>query len=96
MNFAKKNIGYILFAMAFVLSPTFAMAAGVDTGSSSLTSMQTWLDTWIPLAATLAVIGAGLALAAHLINWGVAWKLGAGMIIIGSASYIVSLFGLGS
>lgn len=73
-----------------VTSPAFAQ---VDTAESSLSSIQDWLDTWIPLAMVLGIIVGGLTFAFGFLrlDWFVRSTIG--MIVIGSAAYIVGFFG---
>lgn len=84
-------------AMIAVLSVHPAFASGADTSSETWSAMQTWLNTWIPLmcAVGLIVIGIGWGVL-HMIPATVGWKAVLGMIIAGSASYLVSLTGLAS
>lgn len=87
----------VLFTLAFaVLMTAMPALAQVDTAESSLSNAQDWLNTWIPLACVLVIIGAGLALLAGMLrmDWFIRGTMG--MIIIGSASYIVSFFGIGT
>ncbi|QSQ62252.1 TrbC/VirB2 family protein [Xanthomonas translucens] len=83
------------FGLLMMLSATAQAAGGVDTGSSSMTSMQTWLMTWIPIAATILIIVSAIAWIAHLLRHEWAVRFVIGLIVIGSASYLVGLFGLG-
>lgn len=71
-----------------------AQAAGVDTGASSANSLQAWLKTWIPLFCASVIMLAALGWLVHMIplNW--AGRAGVAMLVMGSASYIVGLFGL--
>lgn len=71
-----------------------ACAAGVDTGTSSMTSITTWMMTWIPLSAVILIVVSAIAWIAHLIRMDWAVRLVVGLIVVGSASYIVGLFGL--
>jgi len=81
--------------LALVTGPAFA-TSGTDTSTSSLTSAQTWFMTWIPTACTLGLIVSALAWMFHMLRLDWAVRLCAGMIVIGSASYIVGWFGLSS
>jgi len=86
-----KNIA-VLFCM--LLFTGVAQAAGVDTGSTSANSLQAWLKTWIPLVCAIIIMLAALGWLFHMIPLNYAARAGAGMMVIGSASYIVGLFGL--
>lgn len=74
-----------------ISSPAFAQ---VDTATDSLTGVQDWFQQWIPLACFLVIVGCALAWMANVLRMDFAIRLIGGMIIIGSASYLVSLFGL--
>ncbi|MBZ5763333.1 TrbC/VirB2 family protein [Rhizobium sp. VS19-DR104.2] len=83
------------FGLLMMLSATAQAAGGVDTGSSSMTSIQTWMMTWIPIAATILIIVSAIAWIAHLLRADWAVRIVVGLIVVGSASYLVGLFGLG-
>ncbi|WP_225776481.1 TrbC/VirB2 family protein [Pseudomonas sp. Marseille-Q5115] len=95
-SFVKKHGLSVFCGLLYMVFSGFACAAGVDTGSSSMTSLQTWLDTWIPLAATILIVVTAIGWMAHMVQMTTAVRLGLGLIVIGSASYLVSLFGLTS
>jgi len=78
-----------------MLMSAAAWAAGVDTGSKSMNAINTWLMTWIPIAATLLIIVCAIAWIAHVLRADWAVRIVVGLIVIGSASYLVGLFGLG-
>lgn len=89
----NKNIKFILSAFLLSAFQTAAFASGgASTATSGLTSITSWLSTWIPLAATLAVIITALAYMFHMIQLNVMVRLIFGLILIGSASYLVSMF----
>jgi len=50
--------------------------------------------TWIPLSAVILIVVSAIAWIAHLIRMDWAVRLVVGLIVVGSASYIVGLFGL--
>ena len=50
-----KKLGMVCMVLLCIFGSTLAQAAGVDTANSSLTSMKTWLDTWIPLACAVVL-----------------------------------------
>ncbi|WP_193061067.1 TrbC/VirB2 family protein [Halomonas sp. 3A7M] len=91
MMLIKATRFTLTFAVLALLmaSPAFAQ---VDTASSGLGALETWITTWIPLAATLAVIVIGLGLCFGMGRMDIALRVALGLIIIGSASYIVGLF----
>lgn len=70
-------------------SPAFAQ---VDTASEGLGQLESWFTTWIPLGATLAIIAVGLGLMFGFGRMDIAIRLCLGLILIGSASYLVGLF----
>ncbi|MFP1771059.1 TrbC/VirB2 family protein [Lonsdalea quercina] len=95
MNTAIKRFLPVAMFMMFALCvPELALAAGVDTGESSLTSVNSWLMTWIPLAATVLIIVSAIAWMAHMLPASWAVRIVIGLIVIGSAAYLVGLFGL--
>lgn len=70
-------------------SPAFAQ---VDTAQQGLGQLESWFTTWIPLGATLAIIAVGLGLMFGFGRMDIAIRLCLGLILIGSASYLVGLF----
>lgn len=89
-----KNLQITLFGAMVMAASNMAMADGVDTSSSSLTSMKTWLMTWIPLACTIFLIGCFLAIMFHIMRMEHLPRTAFCLIGIGSASYVVGFFGL--
>ncbi|HGF4131618.1 TPA: TrbC/VirB2 family protein [Escherichia coli] len=59
-----------------------------------MSSVQSWMMTWIPIAATVLIIVSAIAWIAHMLPASWAVRIVIGLIIIGSASYLVGLFGL--
>ncbi|HAN3098584.1 TPA: TrbC/VirB2 family protein [Escherichia coli O25b:H4-ST131] len=95
MNTAIKRFFQVaMFMMVALCVPELALAAGADTGESSLSSVQSWMMTWIPIAATVLIIASAVAWIAHMLPASWAVRIVIGLIIIGSASYLVGLFGL--
>lgn len=95
MNTAiKRFFPAVMFMLVALCVPELALAAGADTGESSLNSFNSWMMTWIPLAATVLIIASAIAWMAHMLpaSWAVRFVIG--LIVVGSASYIVGLFGL--
>lgn len=92
-----KNHGFaLLIALFCVAAPEIALAAGgADTGQSTGNNIKTWMDTWIPIGCTIGVMVSFLVWLFHLISAGFMFRLAIGMIGIGSASYLVSLTGIG-
>ena len=76
------------------LASSIAMAAGTDTGSSALSSLQAWMMEWIPIGAALLIIACALGWIAHLVRADFAVRCVVGLIVVGSASYLVGLFGI--
>jgi len=79
--------------LAFLASST-AYAAGTDTGSSAMSSLQAWMMEWIPIGAALLIIACAIGWIAHLVRADFAVRCVVGLIVVGSASYIVGLFGI--
>ncbi|ECY3828454.1 TPA: conjugal transfer protein TraM [Klebsiella pneumoniae] len=97
ITFFKKHGFALLVALLCIAAPELALAAGgADTGASTGNNIKSWLDTWIPMACTIAVIVSFLAWLFHLISAGFMFRLAMSMIGIGSAAYLVSLTGIGS
>lgn len=95
MNTGKQFlIGAGAFALLAAANVALAQAGGVDTGASSLNNVKQWLMTWIPAAATIIIIAMAIAWMTHLIHAGIALRVIVGLIVVGSASYIVGLFQL--
>lgn len=92
----KKYLQLAMLVMFCFALPEVAMAAGADTGESSATGIQTWLNTWIPIACAVAIVVCAFAWMLHLIP--ISWvpRIVFGLIFIGSATYLVSLTGVGS
>lgn len=93
---AAINRAYLMVC-AFLMTlsaSTGAFAAGTDTGSSAMTSLQTWMMEWIPLGAALLIIACAVAWIGHMIQAAFAVRVVVGLILIGSASYIVGLLGV--
>lgn len=77
-----------------LLVSSTAMAAGTDTGASALSSLQAWMMEWIPIGAALLIIACALGWIAHLVRADFAVRCVVGLIVVGSASYLVGLFGI--
>lgn len=92
----KRYAPAALTGLFMVAAPQLALAAGVDTGESGATSIQTWLNEWIPIGCAIAIVVSAFAWMLHLIPMSWAVRVGVGLIVIGSASYLVSLTGVGS
>lgn len=97
MNASLKKYLKMVMLVVFCFSlPEVAMAAGADTGESGATSLQTWLNEWIPIGAAIAIVVCAFAWMLHLISMAWASRVAIGLIVMGSASYLVSLTGVGS
>ena len=97
VTFFKNNGFALLVALLCIAAPELALAAGgADTGASTGNNIKSWLDTWIPIACTIGVIVSFLVWLFHLISAGFMFRLAIAMVGIGSASYLVSLTGIGS
>ncbi|WP_175983003.1 TrbC/VirB2 family protein [Caballeronia zhejiangensis] len=95
-SFATVNRALLMtwaLFLTFVASST-ATAAGTDTGSSALLSLQAWMMEWIPIGAALLIIACALGWIAHLVRADFAVRCVVGLIVVGSASYLVGLFGI--
>lgn len=58
VTFFKNNGFALLVALLCIAAPELALAAGgADTGASTGNNIKSWLDTWIPIACTIGVIG---------------------------------------
>jgi hypothetical protein len=87
----KKSIqAQLAVGMATALVATQAFA--VDTSSSGLTSVQTWMMVWIPLACAIIIIALGVGLMAHMVKLHQLVYPTLGLIVIGAASTIVGYF----
>lgn len=95
-TFFKKYGPALLMGVLSFAAPQIAMAAGTDTGESTATSFQTWLDTWIPIGCAIAIIVSCFMWMLHVIPASFMPRIVIGLIGIGSASYLVSLTGVGS
>lgn len=87
---------FLVPALFLIANHAFA-AGGMDTSSETWNNVHTWLSTWVPLAcgAVIVVLGIGWGVF-HAIPGAFAGRAIIGMLIAGSASYIVSLTGFGS
>lgn len=94
MTEVVKKFFPVLFILIAACMPELAMAAGVDTGESSMSSINDWLMTWIPVAATVLIVVCAIGWIAHVIRADFAIRVVVGLIVCGSASYLVGLFGL--
>ncbi|AKK25110.1 hypothetical protein MB84_30785 (plasmid) [Pandoraea oxalativorans] len=74
--------------MALVATQAFA----IDTSSSGLNSVQTWLMVWIPIGCALIIIALGVGLMAHMVKLHQLVYPTLGLIVIGSASTLVGYF----
>lgn len=95
-SMTKKYYFFFLLLTMFVVSvshPAFA-AGGVDTGLSTVSAIRDWINDWVPIVAVIAIIALGISWMMGLIQAGTAIKTSFGVIIIGSAAYLVSLAGL--
>ncbi|MCT8308730.1 TrbC/VirB2 family protein (plasmid) [Xanthomonas translucens pv. translucens] len=92
MNTTKKyGTATATFGLLMMLSATAQAAGGVDTGASSMTALQTWLMTWIPIAATILIIVSVIAWIGHLLRHEWAIRIVIGLLVMGSASFLVGL-----
>lgn len=83
----------VLFALVMATMMVSAPAlAQVNTAETGLTNIEDWLTQWIPILATLSIIVAALAWMAGFARMDVAIRIVVGLIVIGSASYLVGLF----
>ncbi|QNT77556.1 TrbC/VirB2 family protein [Entomobacter blattae] len=71
-------------------------AGGLSNGTSALTSIQSWLLTIAPIAAVIGIICLGVGVLFSFLSYSSIVKPAVGLIIIGAASYIAGLFGLGA
>ncbi len=77
-----------------LISHPVLAAGGVDTGLTTVTAIKDWINTWVPIVAVIAIIAIGIAWTIGLIQAGTAIKTAFGVVIVGSATYLVSLAGL--
>lgn len=89
----KKNITFVasILLLSVLHSAAFA-SGGVDTSVSGLNSLYSWVRLWLPMAATLGVIGIAIACIFNLMSVSSAVKPVLGLIVAGSAAYLVSFF----
>ncbi|WP_427047288.1 TrbC/VirB2 family protein [Halomonas casei] len=83
------------FTLAIALMALFTVSpalAQVDTATQGLGQLETWFTTWIPVGATLAIVAVGLGLMFGFGRMDIAIRMVLGLILIGSASYLVGLF----
>lgn len=90
----NSHFSRAVLVMVSSLSPVGAFAAGIDTGEAAMTSIQSWLNTWIPVACAICIMVCAFAWMLHLISISWASRVAIGLIFIGSASYLVSLMGV--
>ncbi|ECC1675593.1 conjugal transfer protein TraM [Salmonella enterica] len=92
----KKYGPAVVMGVLSIALPQIALAAGTDTGESTATSLQTWLNTWIPLGCALAIVVSCFLWMLHVIPASFIPRIIFSLIGIGSATYLVSLTGVGS
>ena len=83
------------FTLAIALMALFTVSpalAQVDTATQGLGQLETWFTTWRPVGATLAIVAVGLGLMFGFGRMDIAIRMVLGLILIGSASYLVGLF----
>jgi hypothetical protein len=90
----KKYIPLAIFMLFALCVPELALAGGTDTGADSMNSINEWMMTWIPIAATVLIIICAVAWIAHMLPASWAIRIVIGLIAVGSAAYLVGLFGL--
>lgn len=87
------SVKSVLFALAVALLMVSVPAlAQVNTAETGLTNVENWLTQWIPILATLAIIVTAVAWMAGFARMDFAIRIVVGLIVIGSASYIVGFF----
>lgn len=91
MTLNKATRFTLMFALLTLLMATPAFAQ-VDTATQGLGQLETWITTWIPLGATLAIVAVGIGLIFGFGRMDIAIRIVLGLILIGSASYLVGLF----
>ena len=86
-----KKFTHLVAALTSMVLATPASAAGLDQAQSVLTTLQTDLTTIIPIIATVALMLSGVFYAMRMIHKDtfVHWFIG--ILIVGSASEIVSM-----
>jgi hypothetical protein len=92
----KKHLHAAQIAAGAVAMVVATQAFAVDTGSSSLNSLNTWLMLWIPIGCVLGIIGIGVAIFFHMMKLHEVVRPVIGLIVIGSAAAIAGFFGLGT
>ena len=92
----KKHMQFAQFVVGTVALVAASRAFAVDTGSSSLNSLHSWLMLWIPIACVLGIIAIGAGIFFHLLKLHQIVNPVLGLIVIGSASAIAGFFGLGA
>jgi len=91
------GIAKLFMVPALLLMANHAFAAGgMDTSSETWNNFHTWLNTWIPLAATVIIVVCAIGWWINMIPAGWAFKGIVAMMAAGSAAYLVSLTGLGT
>ncbi|MEW5291804.1 TrbC/VirB2 family protein [Erwinia papayae] len=95
-SFLDKYGPAIFMGIVFFVIPELAMAAGTDTGESSANNFNAWLKTWIPIAFAVAILASAVAWGFHLLPASWMFRIFIACMVGGSASYLVSLTGLGS
>ena len=89
-NISMKAVLFTLL-MATLLMSAPALAQ-VDTAEEGLQNIEDWMTQWIPILATLAIMAAALAWMTGFARMDLAIRIILGLIVIGSASYLVGLF----
>lgn len=96
LTFRRFLAGLVMLGLAYVLIQHPALAAsGMDTSTTAWNNIHTWLTRWVPLAcgAVIVVLSIGWGVF-HAIPGSFAGRAIIGMMVAGSASYIVDLVGL--
>lgn len=97
LNGFFKKYGMAMLTVMLMMTSGLASAAttgGVDTGTSSMNALNTWLMTWIPIGAALGIVGVAGAWIFGMVPMSITVRVAIGLIVMGSASYIVGMFGL--
>ena len=92
----KKYGPAVVMGVLSIALPQIALAAGTDTGESTATSIPTWLSTWIPIGCAIAIMVSCFMWMLHVIPASFIPRIVISLIGIGSASFLVSLTGVGS